>query len=153
MRLALQTDYALRILIYLAGHPGRSQTADVASFFDISKDHVAKAAGGLTRSGYIRSIRGVGGGIELAREAGEIVIGQVILQFEGNMHLLECNGAEGVCVIQPACKLRGVLAEAERLQMEYLNSVRLSDIVNPGGELLELMPSASQASKKSKGET
>jgi hypothetical protein len=31
-----------------------------------------------------------------------------------------------------------VLAQAERLQIDYLNSVRLSDIVEPGGQLLDI---------------
>jgi Rrf2 family transcriptional regulator, nitric oxide-sensitive transcriptional repressor len=54
------------------------------------------------------------------------------------MHLLDCVGTPGFCVIQPGCKLRGVLAEAERLQMEYLMAVKLSDVVAPGGQLLEI---------------
>jgi len=138
MRLGLHTDYALRTLIYLAGKPGRASVAEVAAFYAISKDHVAKVVQSLARHGYVRSIRGAGGGIELARQPDEVRIGHVVLQFEGNLHLLECVGVQNVCVIQPGCKLRTVLAEAERRQVEYLNSVRLSDIVRPGGQLLEI---------------
>ena len=138
MRLSLHTDYALRTLIYLAGRPGRTNVASVAEFFQISKDHVAKVVMQLARLGYVRSVRGVGGGIELARPAAEISIGEIVSAMEGNTHLLECVGTSGVCVIQPACTLRHVLAEAERVQMEYLNGVRLSEIVKPGGQLVEL---------------
>jgi Rrf2 family nitric oxide-sensitive transcriptional repressor len=138
MRLALQTDYALRTLIFLAGKPGRANVGQVADFYRISKDHVAKVVQALSRLGYVRSIRGIGGGIELLRKPAEIRIGQVILDFEGNMNLLECVGVENVCVIQPGCRLKKVLAKAEQLQMDYLNSVRLSDIVVPGGQLLEI---------------
>lgn len=138
MRLSLHTDYALRTLIYLAGRPGRTNVASVAEFFQISKDHVAKVVMQLARLGYLRSVRGVGGGIELARPAVEISIGEVVSAMEGNMHLLECVGTSGVCVIQSACTLRHVLAEAERVQMDYLNGVLLSEIVKPGGQLVEL---------------
>jgi len=138
MRLALHTDYALRTLIYLAGRPGRASAGQVAEFFRISKDHVAKVVQSLVRRNYVRSIRGLGGGIELARRPDDITIGQLILDFEGNLHLLECVGVENVCTIQPGCKLRSVLAHAERLQLDYLSSVRLSDIVRPGGKLLEI---------------
>ena len=137
MRLALHTDYALRTLIFLAGRPERTSVADVAAFYAISRDHVAKVVQSLARHGYVRSIRG-GGGIELARRPDEITIGQVIEDFEGNLHLLECVSTQNLCVIQPGCKLRLVLAEAERLQVEYLNSVRLCDVVRPGGQLLEI---------------
>ncbi|HEY4308510.1 MAG TPA: Rrf2 family transcriptional regulator [Pirellulales bacterium] len=138
MRLALLTDYALRTLIYLVGKPGRSNIHEVADFYRISPHHVAKVVHRLARLGYVRSIRGIGGGIEMARDANEIRVGEVILAFEGQMHLLECVGTPKVCVIQPQCRLREVLAEAERLQLEYLNSVRLSEIVKPGGQLADL---------------
>lgn len=138
MRLALYTDYALRTLIYLAIHPGRSHVADVAKFFAISKDHVAKAVGQLSRLGFLRTTRGVGGGIELAKSPDQISIGEVIVAIEGNMHLLECVATENVCVIQPGCKLRGVLAKAEEIQQEYLNSVKLSDVLSTPEQLVEL---------------
>src|SRR5262245_63262883 len=138
MRLALHTDYALRTLLYLAARPGRASVAQVALFYRISKDHVAKVVQSLARLGYVRSIRGVGGGIELLRKPDEIRVGRVILDFEGQMYLLEILGVENVCTIQPVCRLRSVLASAEKLQMDYLNSVRLSDIVVPGKDLLEI---------------
>lgn len=139
MRLALHTDFALRTLMFLAGRDGRASIGDVAEFFAISRDHLAKVAQRLAREGFIRSIRGIGGGLELARPADEITIGEVIDRFEGSMHLLDCVVVENVCRIQPGCKLRSVLAEAERVQREYLNSVRLSDVVRPGQNLLELV--------------
>ena len=43
----------------------------------------------LSRLGYIRTIRGIGGGIELARKKEEIRVGEVVEAFEGNLHLLE----------------------------------------------------------------
>ena len=143
MGLALQTDYALRALIYLVVRPGRATAGEIAAFYDISVHHVAKAVHRLAGLGYVRSLRGAGGGIELARPPEEIRIGEVIGHFEGSrIHLLECVAIDGVCTVQPACRLRGVLAEAERRQMEYLDSVRLSDIAEPGETLLTIAPQA-----------
>ena len=139
MRLSLQTDYALRVLMYLAGDSQRCTIGQIAAFFDISKDHVAKVVQRLARTGFIRSVRGIGGGLELAKPADRISIGDVIACIEGNTHLLECVAAEEtVCVIQPGCQLRNVLAEAERIQMEYLNNVSLCDVVRPGRSLTSL---------------
>ena len=138
MRLALLTDYALRVLIYLVGKPGRAKLHEVADFYRISPHHVAKVVHRLGRLGYVRSIRGVGGGIEMARDPTDVRVGEVIVAFEGNLHLLECVGTPKVCVIQPRCRLREVLAEAEWLQLTHLNSVRLSDIVQPAGQLIDL---------------
>lgn len=129
MRLALQTDYSLRTLMFLAARPNRQTVESVATFFQISETHIGKVVHQLARMGYVRSIRGVGGGLELAKSPDEITIGEIIRAVEGNAHLLECIGIENVCVIQQHCKLRTVLDHAERIQIEYLNSVRLSDIL------------------------
>ncbi len=129
MKLAVQTDYALRTLMFLACRPGRATAAQVAALFGISGNHVAKVVNQLSRLGYVRSIRGIGGGIELARDPADIVVGQVVMAFEGSLHLLECVGTDNVCAIESFCKLKGVLAQAERLQVEYLNGVSLADIV------------------------
>lgn len=129
MRLSLQTDYALRTLMFLASRNKRATIADVAEFFQISAPHVAKVVNQLSRFGFIRSIRGIGGGIELGRTAKDITVGEVVAAFEGNLHLLECVGTDDVCVIQSYCKLRNVLTKAEKLQTDYLNSIRLSDVV------------------------
>ncbi len=139
MRLAMHTDYALRILMYLTAHAERATVGDIAGFFGISKDHVAKVAQRLVRLGFVRGIRGIGGGLELAKESAAISVGEVVRNMEGNTQLLECVGAEvTVCAIQPGCKLRGVLAKAEQIQMEYLNSVFLNDVVKPGHDLVSL---------------
>ena len=129
MRLSLQTDYALRTLLFLATRSGRTTVAGVAEFFGISAHHVGKVVHQLGRLGYVRNRRGPSGGIELARGAGSITVGRVVLDFEGNTHLLDCVGSPGRCVIQPGCTLRTVLAEAERLQMDYLNGVTLEDLL------------------------
>lgn len=129
MRLSLQTDYALRTLMYLASIPERATIRQVAELFGISVDHVAKVVQQLNRLGYIRSVRGIGGGIELGRPASDIRVGEVIAAFEGTMHLLECVGRDGVCVIEDFCKLKHVLAEAERIQRDYLNGITLHDVL------------------------
>jgi Rrf2 family nitric oxide-sensitive transcriptional repressor len=129
MRLALQTDYALRTLMYLASVARRTTVDDVATLFGISANHVAKVVNQLSRLGWIRSIRGLGGGIELAVPADCIRLGDVVLAFEGNLHLLECVGVDNVCAIEDFCSLKSVLRKAEQLQIDYLNSLTLQDVV------------------------
>lgn len=129
MRLSLQTDYALRTLMYLAAVSQRATISDVADFFRIPAPNVAKVVNQLSRLGYIRSLRGIGGGIELARSIETITIGEIVEMLEGSMHLLECVGTDNVCVIQTHCKLRNVLARAEQVQLDYLKSVTLRDVL------------------------
>lgn len=138
MSLSLHTDYALQALMYLAAKRSRSQIQDVAEFFGISRDHLAKVVRRLSQEGYLRTVRGAGGGIELARKPGDINLGELIDRMEGSLHLLDCVAVEGICRIQPNCKLKVVFAEAERLQREYLGRFVLSDLVSSETNLVDL---------------
>lgn len=128
MRLTTHTDFALRTLMFLATTAERATVAQVAQLYGVSTNHMAKVVNQLSRLGYIRCIRGIGGGIELAKQPADIRLGEVIEAFEGNMHLLDCVTTDDVCAIQSFCKLKGVLAEAEQVQLEYLNGVTLADV-------------------------
>jgi Rrf2 family nitric oxide-sensitive transcriptional repressor len=138
VRLTLQTDYALRTLMFLATQSQRSTVADVAKLFNISTAHVAKVVNQLARLRLVRSVRGVGGGIELARAPDQIRIGDVVAAFEGRMKLLDCVDTEGVCAIESFCRLKTVLGHAEKIQTDYLNSVRLADVLPDNRQILEL---------------
>lgn len=129
MALTTQTDFALRTLMYLGTTGKRATAAQVAELYGVSLNHLAKVVNQLARLNLVRSVRGIGGGIELAKPPEEIPLGQVIEAFEGNLHMLDCVVTENVCAIQSFCKLKGVLAEAERLQLEYLNGVTLADVI------------------------
>lgn len=135
MRLTTQTDYALRTLMYLTARSGRATIAQVSSLFGISANHVAKVVNVLSRLGYVRSVRGIGGGIELAQRPEDIRLGAVIEAVEGNMHLLDCVDTENVCSIQSFCKLKTALADAERVQFEYLNRSTLRDVTPTARQL------------------
>src|SRR6056297_1873894 len=129
MRLTTYTDFAVRTLMYLAARNERARITDVANLYGISANHIAKVVNQLARLGYVRSIRGIGGGIELARAPSDIRLGDVIEQLEGNTHLLECVATENVCAIESFCRLKGVLAEAEQVQRDFLNGFTLADVV------------------------
>jgi Rrf2 family nitric oxide-sensitive transcriptional repressor len=124
--------------MFLAARSGRASVNDIAKFFQISRDHLAKVAQRLAQEGYIRTLRGVGGGLELIQSPEDIRVGKVIEAFEGSMHLLDCVAVPNLCAIQPGCRLRVVLAEAERVQRDYLNSVRLADIIQVNSAIVEL---------------
>lgn len=132
IRLNLSTDYALRILLFLARDPERvASCREVAQFYDISADHISKVVQHLAHAGMVRAGRGRGGGLRLGRAAERITVGEVVELFEGPVSLLECVSREGVCVIQPGCRLRRVLEEAGAELMERLRAVTLADLTMP----------------------
>ena len=144
MRLQTQTDFALRSLMYLAVCGGKTTSGHIAKQFGISAHHLAKVLNQLTRLGYVRSTRGLGGGIELVVPPGQISVGKVIVEFEGSLQLLDCVSMDNVCSIQPFCKLKKKLAEAQRLQVDYLCSISLADVVPSTRQFQQLEVTAEQ---------
>ena len=63
MRLTRFTDYALRVLLYLAERPGRHcPISEIAAAHGISANHLAKVVHGLGKAGYVAARRGCSGG-------------------------------------------------------------------------------------------
>jgi Rrf2 family nitric oxide-sensitive transcriptional repressor len=130
IRLNLSTDYALRILLYLASQPERQvSTREVVQFYGISADHLTKVVQHLAHAGYVRTGRGRTGGLRLGRPTAQIRVGEVVELFEGRVSLLDCVSTAGVCVIQPGCRLRRLLDRAGAQLVETLNGVTLAELV------------------------
>jgi Rrf2 family nitric oxide-sensitive transcriptional repressor len=134
MRLTFHTDYALRLLMLLALEPEGLHTIEAAARrYGISRNHLMKVAQTLTKAGIIDGLRGRGGGLRLARPAGEINLGMVVRATEDSFALVECFDRErNNCVITPACGLRGPLEEALDAFLAVLDGYSLHDLVaNP----------------------
>ncbi|MDP4001948.1 Rrf2 family transcriptional regulator [Methylobacterium sp. NEAU K] len=141
MRLTRYTDYALRTLIYVGLHePGQSSIAEIARAYGISENHLTKVVHQLGRLGLIRTIRGRGGGLRLAKPPAEIVIGAVVRQTEDDLALVECFD-NGACAITAPCRLRRALGEALAAFLAVLDSYTLADLIGgpEGGEIAQLL--------------
>ena len=141
MRLTVYTDYALRVLIYVALHPERRPTiAEIASSYGISRNHVMKVVHQLGVAGYIDTVRGQSGGMSLARPARDIILGEVVRRTEPDMALAPCFAPSGAgCAISPACKLRGALHQARAAFLAVLDEYSLAGLVENRQALRDLL--------------
>jgi Rrf2 family nitric oxide-sensitive transcriptional repressor len=141
MRLTYQTDYAFRMLIYLALHQGQpSRVTDVALSYGISRNHLLKVALKLSKLGYVTTLRGRAGGIALGRDPGEINLGEVVRGMEDGFGLVDCmRPGGGACAISPACRLKGVVIEALDAFSSVFDSYTIADIVADRAALTALL--------------
>ncbi len=138
MRLTTFSDYALRLLMYVAASDGRVVTiAAAARAYGISRAHVMKVANILTRTGYLKAVRGRSGGLVLARPPQEINIGAVVRDTEPDFALVECFADENRCAISECCKLSAVLQEALASFLVTLDGYTLDDLL---GRKPDFMP-------------
>jgi len=140
MKLTRFTDYSLRVLIYLGlKNDGRVTIREISEAYGISRNHLMKVVSLLTRKGYLDARRGPGGGIALARPAGEIVVADVVRDMEDDLNLVECFCDEGSCVIKPMCELKAVLSKALGAYLDTLESYTLLDLLHPRKQLIEVL--------------
>jgi Rrf2 family nitric oxide-sensitive transcriptional repressor len=141
VRLTLYSDYALRLLMYLAVAPGRSATIQqVAERYGISRNHLMKVAHELGRSGFVETLRGRGGGLHLRREPGEIGLGDVIRSTEEDFRMVECfDETRNTCILAGRCRLTGVLREALAAYLKVLDSYTLADLIATPRQLQQLL--------------
>ena len=134
MRLLASTDLALRVLMRLSISPEERVSTDVlARELVISRNHLHKIVQFLTDAGFLRTVRGARGGVMLARPADQIRVGDIIRRHEQNQALVECFRSDGgACTLLPVCRLRGLLAGAERAFYQHLYQSTLADCLAHG---------------------
>ena len=141
MKLTSFTDYALRVLIYLATDSTRRATiAEIASAFAVSENHLTKVVHFLGKQGWIETVRGKGGGIQLATAPEALRIGRVVRATEGAALPAECFApGGGHCVIGDCCHLKSALAEAVQAFYAALDRHTLADIARNRRQLGALL--------------
>lgn len=123
MQLTQHTDYGLRLLIVLARRGGEPiALPEFAAEQKLSYHHVAKVAQALVREGFLHSRRGRSGGVELARAADEITVGQVVRALERGLEIANCAG----CALQSDCNTSPLLAEALAAFLAVLDGTTLA---------------------------
>ncbi|HWG06319.1 MAG TPA: Rrf2 family transcriptional regulator, partial [Beijerinckiaceae bacterium] len=137
MRLTIYTDYALRLLMYLAlKDDGLATIAEIAESYGISKNHLMKVAHQLGIRGYIETVRGRGGGLRLAKSSEKIGLGELVRHTEPDMALVPCFKPEDApCAIRSCCLLQTALDKARQAFIEVLDGYTLSDLVRPRAAL------------------
>jgi Rrf2 family transcriptional regulator, nitric oxide-sensitive transcriptional repressor len=163
LRLTVYTDYAMRLLMYLAlKDDGLATIAEVAKSYGISKNHLMKVAHQLGVAGYVTTVRGRGGGLRLARPVEAIGLGEVVRHTEPDMALVPCfEPVDASCAIWRSCVLRRALDKARTAFLGVLDGYTLRDLVQPRAPLRALLlvspvnriptPAHTRPSKRAKG--
>lgn len=156
MRLTVYTDYALRLLMYLAvKDDGLATISEVAASYGISKNHLMKVAHQLGLAGYVETVRGRSGGLRLAKPVADIRLGDVVRRTEPDMALVQCfKPVDAPCAIRPCCVLRRALEKAGAAFVDVLDGYSLADLVKPRTPLRNLLaiePVAAAAGARKRG--
>jgi Rrf2 family nitric oxide-sensitive transcriptional repressor len=131
LRLTVYTDYALRVMMYLAvkHKSGELSTIDdIVAAYKISRAHVAKIVYDLGVNGMIVTVRGRMGGIKLACAPEDISIGAIVRSTEKDFAVVECHDANALvdCAILPFCNLKSGFKRAIDAFLSELDQMTLA---------------------------
>ena len=113
MRINTSTDYAVRMVLYLAKESKTMSSSRLAAAIGVSPRYLLQIGAKLRKAGLIVTVHGPTGGIQLSRSAKEISLYEVISVMEGSI------GNKGLS------KSQNAPAEFEMLNIayEYVNTV------------------------------
>lgn len=137
VKISTKGRYALRIMVDLAQQQSSAfiPLRDVSERQDISEKYAEMIVGLLSKTGFLFSSRGKGGGYKLARPPEAITVGAVLKAVEGSLAPVAClEIPNNVCPRADRCVTLPMWRELERRIDEYLESVTIADLVGQSRE-------------------
>jgi Rrf2 family transcriptional regulator, iron-sulfur cluster assembly transcription factor len=130
MRLTTKGRFAVTAMLDLALHGGKRPVtlAGISQRQSISLSYLEQLFGKLRRHTLVESVRGPGGGYTLARELAKVSVADIITAVDEPLDATQCGGKEN-CQDEQRCMTHDLWATLNDKMYEYLDSVKLSDLV------------------------
>ena len=134
MQLTITTDYAIRIVCYLAAQRQMISTSELSQELSVPSSYIPKITKKLKQAGIIKACEGIKGGYQIAKQPENISLRDVISCTESTMAISRCLEKEGGCSRNYiyCCKVHQILLELQNIYNNRLESVKISDIIRPG---------------------
>ena len=136
MRLTTKGRFAVTAMIDLALRQdgGPVTLAAISRRQDISLSYLEQLFGKLRRHNIVESVRGPGGGYNLARPANEVTVADIIIAVDEPMDATQCGGKENCKGTHDQsgarCMTHDLWSTLNVKMVEYLDSVSLKDLVD-----------------------
>lgn len=130
MRLTTKGRFAVTAMLDLAMHDGTGPVtlAGISRRQKISLSYLEQLFGRLRRHALVDSVRGPGGGYTLARDLGTVSVADIITAVDEPLDATQCGGLEN-CQDEHRCMTHDLWAKLNEKVYEYLDSVKLSDLL------------------------
>jgi Rrf2 family protein len=130
MQLTRAADYAVRVMIHLAGLPPetRASRAELASAAECPEQFLSKVLQSLARAGLVLSHRGNTGGFELPNIHRRATMLDVVEAIEGPMRLNICLNADRACSREEWCPAHQVWVNVQTAAVQVLRGAILSEL-------------------------
>lgn len=114
--------------IALHAESGLVHLKDIAQRQQVSRKYLEQLVARLEAGGLLRTVRGAGGGVALARPPSEVTVLDILYTLEGSLAPVECVDRPEVCPRSVDCAVRDLWAELGGITTGFLGSVTLEDL-------------------------
>ncbi|HUL92241.1 MAG TPA: Fe-S cluster assembly transcriptional regulator IscR [Burkholderiales bacterium] len=130
MRLTTKGRFAVTAMLDLAMHGGKRPVtlAGISERQSISLSYLEQLFGKLRRHTLVESVRGPGGGYTLARDLEKVSVADIVTAVDEPLDATQCGGKEN-CKDEQRCMTHDLWSTLNDKMYEYLDSVKLSDLV------------------------
>ena len=134
MQLKNSTDYAIRIVCYLAAQERMVSTSELSRKLNVSANYVPKIAKKLKNAKIVTACEGINGGYMLAKQPENISLMEIISCVEETMAINRCLEEDRFCSrnLEDTCKIHKILLSLQNTYNNKLESVKVSDVIRPG---------------------
>jgi Rrf2 family iron-sulfur cluster assembly transcriptional regulator len=131
MRLTTKGRYAVTAMLDLALHARREPVslADISERQSISISYLEQLFAKLRKKGLVSSVRGPGGGYQLARSGADIFIAQIIDAVDELVDATRCAG-QGDCQQGAMCLTHELWTDLSAQIHSFLSGISLEELVN-----------------------
>ena len=142
IRINRQTDYAIRLILYLAQQEKgtRVPTAEIRKEMEIPPALAQRIVADLARSKFILTFPGRDGGLTLARPANEINLRQIVERFEGKFFISDCLQDKGNCPFDNNCPVRFRWVRLQSQIVRELEQITFEDLARDALSINSLIP-------------
>jgi Rrf2 family transcriptional regulator, iron-sulfur cluster assembly transcription factor len=130
MRLTTKGRFAVTAMVDLAMRQNRGPVtlAAISERQHISLSYLEQLFGKLRRAKLVSSVRGPGGGYNLARGGQQITVADIVTAVDEPLDATQCGGKEN-CYEEKRCMTHDLWATLNEKMYDYLSSVTLADLV------------------------
>ena len=131
MRLTTKGRYAVTAMLDLAlnAQKGPVNLSDISERQSISVSYLEQLFAKLRKSALVSSVRGPGGGYQLARTTGDIYVAQIIDAVDESVDATRCGG-QGDCQQGATCLTHELWTDLSQQIHHFLANISLQELVS-----------------------
>lgn len=132
MMISTKGRYALRVMIDLAEQNSGEYIplTDIAARQEISEKYLESIIAILSKNGYLKALRGKGGGYKLARAPEDYTVGSILKLTEGSLAPVSClENSPNTCQRAGDCKTLRMWTKLNNLIDSFLEGITIADLL------------------------